>query len=385
MKIGIDARCFARGKTTGVEGYTKNFLTAIFAGDTANEYHIFFNAWKDAQADLSWMDAFPHVHLHRFRIPNKLLNVAMWLLRWPRMDTLIGGVDAFFLPNVNFVALSRHVPLIMTVHDLSFEHFPQTFSRRMRVWHYVINPRLMARRAAHILAVSAATRDDVCATYGIAPERVHVALNGPMHVAGGVTRNSPDVLRVKNTYDLPYRFILFFGTIEPRKNIAAVIRGFEIYRDAHPSATEKCVIAGARGWNSASIYEAIAVSRYSAEIIVLTDIPEADKEPLMVLASAMVYPSLWEGFGFPPLEALACATPVITSHTSAIPEVVGKHGVMIDPDRPEEIAMVLTYILHDRALRDNLTSDNHMAHVRSFRWARAAQVFHDTLAAIRTQ
>lgn len=385
MKIGIDARCFARGKTTGVEGYTKNFLTAIFAGDRINEYHIFFNAWKAVNVDVSWMEAFPNVVVHRFRIPNKLLNMAMWLLHRPRIDKLLGGVDVFFAPNANFIALSENVPFIMTIHDLSFEHFPHTFSPRMRVWHYVINPRMMARRSAHILAVSAATKDDVCATYGIAPDRVHVALNGLTHVTGDVTRNSPAVLRVKNSYDLPYRFILFFGTMEPRKNIHAVIRGFDMYRDAHPSATEKCVIAGARGWNSAPLYDAIAASRYRADIVVLTDIPDDDKEPLFVLASAVVYPSLWEGFGFPPLEALTCRTPVIASHASALPEVVGAYGVMIDPTRPEEIAVALAQILHDRALRDDLTSDARAAHVRSFRWARAAQVFYDTLAEIRTQ
>lgn len=380
MNIGIDARCFARGKTTGVEGYTKHFLTAVFSGDTHNTYHVFFNAWKTQHVDLSWMEVFPHVHVHRFRIPNKLLNVAVWLWRRPRLDRLLGGVDVFFAPNANFVALSSHVPLIITLHDLSFAHFPHTFSPRMRLWHYITNPRLMAQRAAHVLAVSASTKDDVCATYGLAPHRVHVALNGPTQVAGTIDRNSAEVLRVKNTYDLPYRFILFFGTLEPRKNIHAVLRGFDIYRRAHPSSTEKCVIAGSYGWNTASIHAAIAASRYRGDVIVLTDIPDEDKEPLMVLACVVVYPSLWEGFGFPPLEALTCNTPVITSNGSSLPEVVGKYAIMIDPERPEEIAHALAQVLHDRALRTHLAADNHAAHVRTFTWRRTAQVFYDVLA-----
>lgn len=383
MNIGIDARCFARGKTTGVEGYTKNFLTAVFSGDATHTYHIFFNAWKAQHVDLSWMEAFPNVHVHRFRIPNKLLNSALWFFRRPRLDRLVGGVDVFFAPNTNFIALSAHVPLIITAHDLSFEHFPHTFSPRMRLWHYIINPRILARRATHTLAVSASTKDDVCATYRIPSRRVHVALNGPTQVAGTIDRNNADVLRVKNTYDLPYRFILFFGTIEPRKNIHAVLQGFAIYRSTHPSSTEKCVIAGAHGWNNASIYAAIATSRYRGDVIVLTDIPDADKEPLMVLASVVVYPSLWEGFGFPPLEALTCNTPVITSHSSSLPEVVGKYAIMIDPHRPEEIAHALGQVLHDRALRAHLTADNHATHVRTFTWRRTAQVFYDVLATIR--
>lgn len=385
MKIGIDARCLARGKTTGVESYARHVLAALFSHDTRNEYHVFFNAWKEQSVDMSWMTTFPNVHVHRFHIPNKLLNLSMWFLRRPRLDRMIGGADLFFFPNANFMALSTNVPFILTVHDLSFEHFPRTFSWKMRVWHYLINPRLMARRAARVMTVSAATQDDVCATYGIARERVHVAHNALTADAGLIDRNSAEVLRVKNAYHLPYRFILYFGTIEPRKNIAAIIRGFTLYRNAHPHATEKCVIAGSCGWNNAEIYAAIAASRYADVIIVLTDIPDGDKEPLMVLASVVIYPSLWEGFGLPPLEALMCNTPVITSHSSSLPEVVGRHAIMIDPERPEEVAEALATVLGDRALRAYLANDGHAAHARAFSWARAAHVFYDALAATRAQ
>lgn len=375
MKIGIDMRCFARGKTTGVEGYAKNFLTAVFTYDKVNEYHLFFNAWKGQEIDLSWLENFEHVHVHHYRIPNKLLNATLWFFQWPKLDTLCGGVDLFFMPNANFFALSRHVPLLLTVHDLSHEHYPKSFSIRMRVWHFFVNARLMIKRSAHIIAVSEATKSDIMQTYGTDHAKISVAHNGRTMMSGKIDRNSIAIISVKEKYSLPYQFILFFGTIEPRKNILSVVCAYETLRRYDPSLNIKLVIAGSCGWRMEHIHESIKRSSYSRDIIVIMDIPEADKEPLIVLASVLVYPSFFEGFGFPPLEALMCNIPVIVSHTSSLPEVVGRYAIMVDPHRSEEIVIALAEILCDRRLRSHFIDDRHDLHVRRFTWIRAAEIF----------
>ncbi len=171
MNIGIDARCFARGKTTGVEGYTKNFLTAVFSGDATHTYHIFFNAWKAQHVDLSWMEAFPHVRVHRFRIPNKLLNSALWFFRRPRLNRLVGGVDVFLrrIPiSLHFLHMfhssSQHTTSPLSTFRTHFAtHAP------VALHHQSTNT---YTPCTHILAVSASTKDDVCATYRIPSRRV---------------------------------------------------------------------------------------------------------------------------------------------------------------------------------------------------------------------
>lgn len=375
MKIGVDVRCFARGKVTGVEGYTKNFLMAVFENDTQNEYHLFFNAWRGTAVDFSWLDAYPHVFLHAHRIPNKVLNAALWFLHYPKLDRLCGGVDVFFIPNANFCALSSDVPLILTVHDLSFEHFSRSFSFRMRVWHFFVNARLLIKNAAHILAISEATKADIIQTYGIDPAKISVAHNGRTVMSGVIDRNNIAVITVKERYNLSYHFILFFGTIEPRKNIGAIVCAYEIFRETYPDSPYKLVIAGARGWQMKDVYDAIVMMAHRDDIKIITDVSEEDKEALFTLASVLVYPSFFEGFGFPPLEALMCDTPVITSHVSSLPEVVGRYAIMIDPYRTEEIASALIDILHDRHLRTHFAQDDHALHLRRFTWLRAADVF----------
>lgn len=382
MKIGIDVRCFARGKVTGIEGYTKNFLISIFESDTQNEYHLFFNAWKGQAVDFSWIDVYPHVFIHMYRIPNKLLNVSLWFLHYPKIDRLCGDVDVFFMPNANFCAVSVGVPLILTVHDLSFEHYARSFSLRMRVWHFFVNVRLLIKNATYIIAVSEATKVDIIHTYKVDHNKIAVAHNGRTIMSGKIDRNSIAVITVKERYQLPYQFILFFGTIEPRKNIVSIVHAYESFRRAHPALPYKLVIAGARGWCMEQISDEIAHMTYRDDIIVITDVPEDDKESLFILASVLVYPSFFEGFGFPPLEALMCGTPVITSHVSSLPEVVGKYAIMIDPCRTEEIAHALMQVLLDRELRSHFTLDEHAMHIRRFTWMRAAAVFHDVVRCV---
>jgi glycosyltransferase involved in cell wall biosynthesis len=377
MKIGIDARCFARGKNTGVEEYTKRSLEAIFAHDQKNEYVLFFNAWKRVHIDFSWATQYPHVKIKRFSIPNKLLNLSLWLLHFPHLDRLCGGVDIFFMPNVNFCALSSRAHLFLTVHDLSFEHYKRTFSLKRRLWHYFVNPRALIKKSSRIFAVSEATRCDLVRTYAILPKCITVIANGAPSVTGTLDRNDEQLISVKEKYSLPYKFILYFGTIEPRKNISGVVAMYNALRKKNHQVTHKLVIAGSRGWKAAEIYAAIDASPYFRDIIIITDVPEEDKEAIYALASVFIYPSFFEGFGFPPLEALTCHVPVIMSHTTSLPEVVGRHAIMIDPYRIEEGVRALESIIIDKTFATTLTQTA-IEHYRTFQsWRTAAEQFLD--------
>ena len=257
MRIGIDIRCLAEGKRTGVEEYTLALLRELFERDRENEYILFFNAWRREVPDMMWLEQYENVTLKVFRFPNMLLNLSLWYLGFPKLDRLIGGVDVFFLPNLNFAAVSSETRLVVTAHDLSFELFPETFSSKQRLWHYLINFRGLLRRADRVIAVSQSTKDDLREIYDISEKKITVISSGIDRRFRVIDRNDPELMRVKEKYGLPFKFILFLGTFEPRKNIPALISGYEALMTTGGSKFEKydLVLAGTKGWECDEVYK----------------------------------------------------------------------------------------------------------------------------------
>ncbi|MDP1619741.1 MAG: glycosyltransferase family 1 protein [Candidatus Moranbacteria bacterium] len=380
MRIGIDVRCLTQGRNTGVEEYTFNLLTNLFRLDTRNEYVLFFNSFRSEAIDFSWLKEFPNVSLKRFAWPNKLLNFLFWYLDWPKIDKMIGGADVFFMPNIIFGSVSRKTKLILTIHDLSFARYPETFSWKRRLWHVFINPQKMCRRADRIIAVSDSSAQDVAKLFRVKQEKIRMIHSGLSDKFKVLDRNNGELVRVKEKYGLPYKFILFLGTIEPRKNITAIIAAYnQLQKDATDTnqeeiAKHRLVIAGSDGWLSGDIFAEIKASKYRDKIIVAKFISEEDKEFVINLASLFVYPSVFEGFGFPPLEAMACGVPVVTSNNSSLSEIIGNGGIMVDPHKPDELCRAMKEIITDNGLRDSLVGKG-LARARNFNWLKTTEEF----------
>ncbi len=381
MRIGIDIRCLAEGKRTGVEEYTLALLRALFEADHENTYILFFNAWKRELPDFSFATSFPNVEVRVFHFPNKLLNLSLWYFNIPKLDLLLGGTDIFFLPNLNFAAVSKKTKLVVTAHDLSFELFSSAFSWKQRLWHFLVHFRSLVRRADKIIAVSQSTRDDLISEYSIPEERIVLVPSGIDDRFRQMDRNDPELIRIKEKYHLPYKYILFLGTFEPRKNIVALIKSYDALQSLKNPVFEKydLVIAGTRGWKCDDLIAARKESPYKKKILSPGFIADEDKVGLYNLASVFVYPSVYEGFGFPPLEAMACGVPIITSHAAALPEVVGAAGIMIDPYQPEELYQALQAILVNPTFSETL-SHRGMTQAKAFSWKKTAimtlHVFH---------
>lgn len=376
MKIGIDIRSLAGGKQSGVEEYVRGLLREVFIAGKEHEFILFFNAWGKVEPDLAFVEGLPHVTLKRFRIPNKLLNFALWYLRYPKLDRLIGGVDVFFMPNMNFAAVSKAVKLIVTVHDLSFEWFPETFSWKQRLWHYMVNLRGLLRRADKVIAVSRSTATDVIKRYHLPEEKVEVILSGVNDMFHPLDRNDIRLIEVQKKYKLPYRFILSLGTLEPRKNLVSLVQAYEVFHQTAVGEAVKyeLVIAGSPGWKCEELLATIRRSPVRHHIHLLGFVDEQDKAALYTLSSVFVYPSFYEGFGFPPLEALTCGIPVIASHSASLPEVVGNAGILIDPYRPDEILQALRQVLSDKGL-SALLAERAKVQKELFSWERSAAAF----------
>lgn len=352
--------------------------------DQKNDYVLFFNSAKKPNFDFSVFKKFSNVQIKSLKIPNKLLNFSFWYLGWPHIDKLVGGADAVFLPNIIFYGVSKKTKLILTVHDLSFERYPETLSLKRRLWHAFINPKKMCQRADKIIAVSNSTKNDIISLYKIKSEKVIMIYSAVDDKFTQIDRNDLKLLSVKEKYKLPYKFILYLGTIEPRKNITGVIRAFDqLQKEAHRNDDKEVqkyalVIAGASGWKQEEIYREIHNATFVKHIQVTRFVEEEDKEYFLNLASLFVYPSFFEGFGFPPLEAIKCGIPIITSNNSSLPEIVGDGGILVDPDKPDEIFRAMKEILKNRELKEKLIQKG-LKRSKEFDWKKTAREFLDMI------
>ncbi len=365
MHIAIDARSLMEGRLSGVEEYTTHIIHGLLRVAPHHTYHLFYNSAQK----VTLPKFIGSVIYHRWRYPNKILNASQWAFSQPRWDRLVPA-DCFFVPNFRLLPLSPHVPIVTTVHDLSFEHFPQFFSWKRRLWHTMMRPRVLMTNSDHLIAVSHHTATDVATLYNINPaciSVVHSGINIPPAVTAG------DWHRVKSLYHLPERYILFIGALEPRKNIPSIIEAFSAVAAKIP---QDLVIAGQPGWLTQDITRALGASLVRERIHQPGFIAEEDKAALYKGADLFVYPSFYEGFGFPPLEALAQGTPVITSANSSLPEVVGQWATLIDPYDVGGLALMMTELLHHPS---RVSADVRQAIAERYSWDVAAR---QTLAVI---
>ena len=379
MTIGIDIRVLTRGARTGVEEYTINLLNFLLPLDKKIKYKLFYNAYRKAELNYPWANL-NNVEIKKFRFPNRALFFSnRWICR-PKIDHLLNGVDVFFNPHFFVASVSSNCKKAVTFHDLSFELYPEFFSRSKRIWQKnLMNAKNEAQKADRIIAVSNSTKQDLIDFYKIPEEKIKVIYSGiEQNLKKDIS--SGKILKVKKKYRLPDKFILYFGTIEPRKNLIGLIKAFEKLREyktnVHEYSTNinniKLVIAGEKGWLYKDVFKAAKQSPFVSEIIFTGFVNNSDKPYLYNLASLFVYPSFYEGFGFPPLEAMACKTPTITSKFSSLPETVGKAAIMIDPYDIDEFAHAMNLVLKDENLREKLKKQG-LEQVKKFSWQKCAR------------
>jgi len=374
MTIGIDIRVLTRGTRTGVEEYTINLLSHLLPLDQNTHYKLFYNSFKKTDIKYPWF-FLNNVKLKDFRVPNRLFFLGARYLKWPKIDKLLGDVDVYFNPHFFTAPVSSKCKKVIVFHDLSFEHHPEFFSRRKRLWQKALmNTKRDAQNANKIIASSISTKNDLINLYKIDSNKIKVIYLG-VGKQFKVQDNNLKLEIIRKKYKLPKNFILYFGTIEPRKNLVGLIKSFELLREKIDC---NLVIAGSRGWLYNDILKTAKNSKYSKNIIFTGFVEEADKACLYNLADLFVYPSFFEGFGFPPLEAMACGVPTIVSYTSSLPEVVGDSALMIDPYNVDELAWAMEIALKDLDLRKRL-SQKGIRQAKKFSWQKCAQEVLKTL------
>lgn len=374
MKIAIDLRSLSEGRRSGVEEYVLNIVQSLLRIDKINKYYLFRSGIKDLfLANELLLSEKENTEERRIKIPNRILNFSLKVFHEPLLDLIVGKSQVFFMPNLNISPVSSRCKKIITFHDLSYEIYPEYFSLKRRLWHKFINPKKQAREAYKLIAISESTKNDLVNLYNIPSDTIKVIHSGISQKFQPIFWNDIRLARIKEKYRLPDSFILYLGAIEPRKNISGLIKAFNELKSTNKDANDiKLVIAGIRGWLYNEIIKTARESRYARDIIFTGFIDDRDKLFVYNLATLFIYPSFYEGFGFPPLEAMACGIPTITSNTSSLSEVVEDGAIMIDPYNIDEMVEAMQLLLYDQDLRSKLQK-NGLVQAQKFSWMRTAE------------
>lgn len=370
LHIGIDAHAIG-ARQGGNETYIRELILALTRLDQRNRYTIYL---ANRASAAEWRERFartaPNFGVRLLPPPTPIVRAPLALayeLRRRPVDLLhVQYTAPPFCP----------VPVVATVHDLAFEHYPETFTRRGS-WQLRLTVRYTARRAACLLTVSEFSRADLHRTYGIPEERIVVTWNGidpRFSPVGSDTEDEPQ-LRLAQAYGLRAGYLLALGSLQPRKNIPRLIRAYVDLRRNRPDLTPQLVIAGRELWLTSAIFQEIerelAGLPWRDDIVFTGYVPDADLPALYRGARMLIYPSIFEGFGLPPVEAMACGTPVVTSQAGSLPEVCGPAARYVDPWSVESIRDGILDLLTDQQLTGQLIARG-LEQARRFDWQQTA-------------
>jgi len=361
LRIAIDAHSVG-AKLAGNESYATNLIEALAQVDSVNEYTLYITT---TEARERFHQRWPNFRVHTTLPHTPLIRIPLTLtaeLRKHPVDIL----------HVQFTAPPfSPCPVVVSVHDLSFEHLPQTFNRRSRT-QLRLTVRHSARRAARILTLSEHTRRDLIETYGISPERINaIPLAAPSYF--GPVKEERELQRVRHIYGIEGDYILCVSSIQPRKNLPRLVRAYASLRNQRRAGKlPKLVLVGKCAWLYDETLRAIEESKMKDSVILTGYVPQSDLPALYSGSVCFVYPSYFEGFGLPPLEAMKCGAPVIVGDRTSLPEVVGDAGILIDPFDVSAIAAAIARLLDDSDYRRQLSVKG-LARSRLFDWQETAR------------
>jgi glycosyltransferase involved in cell wall biosynthesis len=367
-RIGIDYTSAARQRA-GIGRYSRELVGALLALEAPHEYALF--AAVGGLRSGEWAPpVHPHTSLHTLPISDEWLARIWHRLRLPLpVEWATGRLDVFYSPDFVLPPTRRGTRTLLTVHDLSFLHYPDHFVPRLVQYLNRVVPESVAR-ADLVLADSAASRTDLVERLGVAPAKVRVLYGGvSARFAPSSAPGEREHLQARYGFGRrPY--VLSVGTLQPRKNYLRLIRAFVAALPRASGIATELVIAGGRGW----LYQPIVdeAAKYPECVRVLGFVDDTDLPALYRHAVAFAFPSLYEGFGLPVLEAMACGVPVVCSDTSSLPEVVGDAALLVDPLDTDALAGALVRLLSDGDLRHRLVRRG-LAQAATFTWQKPAR------------
>lgn len=365
LKIGIDYTA-ALKQSGGIGRYARGLITTLAQLDSQNYYTLL--AAPDAPRDgLEFFQRYPNFNNRTYPLPERWMTIGWHRFYLPLpVEWFTGEIDLFHSPNFILPPV-RRAKTLLTVHDLSFIRHPQGAVESLRKWLKQVVPHSLAR-ADHILADSHSTKDDLIEIYNILPDDITVVGAGVEERFQPIT-DPIQLETVNKKYNLPRRFILGLGTLEPRKNFTGLIEAFS---QSPVRETHHLVIVGGKGWLYDDIFTVAENSPVADRIHFTGFVADADLPTFYNLADVFAYPSHYEGFGIPVIEAMACGTPVVCANNSCLPEVAGQSALQITATDTTALSQGLYDLIVDLSLRELVITEG-FNQAKKFNWPSAAQ------------
>ena len=358
MRIGLITAAMDERKA-GIGIYSYNLTKSLLKIDKKNEYVLIHQRHTDDEIyreNEELVFTCPRIPLRKTICNNLILS---WKIKNLDFDIVHD------LSQVSPFLFSSSSKKILTIHDLTPVLFPETHGLIHAYMQKHVVP-MTLKNIQIIIADSENTKRDIANYFKISDDKIKVVYIG----IDEKFRPSANARNIREKYNIGDYFILYVGTLEPRKNIPTLIRAFYIAQKKGVNC--KLIIAGGEGWKYQGIYKAVEDLKLSNSIIFLGYVPDDDLPQLYSAADLFIYPSLYEGFGLPPLEAMACGCPVISSNTSSLPEVVGEAGLMVNPYDADEIANAIYKGLNDEKLREKMIEKG-LERAKTFSWKKCAE------------
>jgi len=363
MRIGVNTRFLLDGKLEGIGWFTHEVFQRVTAMMPEVEFIFFFDRppashfiyGRNVQAVvLSPQARHPYLWYTWFErsIPKALKQYK---------------IDLFISPD-GYLSLNTKVPTILTIHDLAFYHFKEHVPYLVHQYYNWFTPKF-AKKAAHILTVSSYSKQDIVERYQIAESKITVVGNGCNDVITALGDSQIDLVRKQFTKGAPY--FVYVGAIHPRKNIKGLLEAFDAFKTLEDNDIH-LILVGRMAWKTSEITKVLAKMKHADAVIQLGHLERKELSKVLGGALALVYPSFFEGFGIPLLEAMYAEVPVITSNTSSLPEVAGDAAILVDPNQKAELVDALKKIANDAALRTQLVENGKLQR-QKFSWDKTAE------------
>jgi len=363
LRIGIDYTP-ALGQHAGIGRYTRELVSALLKDDRRHEY-ILIGAKGSKKSD------HPNSSAKTISLPfSQRMSAIIWhRLRLPiPVETFAGPLDLYHATDYLMPPLKKAKGLV-TVHDLSFLVHPELGAESLVRYLRSALPSSL-RRASLVLTDSQNSKKDLVRLLGLPEERIEVVYCGVSEDFRPI-EDAAELQRVRDKYKLYSPYILTLGTIEPRKNHVRLIQTYSKIREEH-GITHDLIIGGGKGWLYQGVFDEVRSLGLEEHVRFLGFVPDDDLPAMLSMADLFVYPSIYEGFGLPPLEAMACGTPVVSSNTSCLPEVLGDAAVFVDPLDVGSIAEGILSLLSDNVLKNKMKARG-PERAKRFTWERSAR------------
>lgn len=366
MKIAVNTRFLLKDKLEGIGIYTQEIFKRVVTLMPEHEFYFLFDR-PFSSTFIFAKNVTPIVISPPARHP---FLWYWWFEKSVPKFLKDYKIDLFISPD-GYASLNADVPQIITIHDLGFEHYPKHVPFLVRKYYQYFTPKF-CEKATKILAVSEFTKEDIISTYKINERKIEVVYNGfDLESQEPRTKNQEEKEILTAYCQLNTEYFIFIGAVHPRKNVLGLLKAFELFK-TNSSTNYMLLIIGRKAWMNEELEQFLNQMKFKDSVLWLSNVDRKEVLQLMQNAFALVYPSFFEGFGIPIVEAMSLGVPVITSTTSSMPEIAGNAAIFVHPNNIDEIANAMNLLIEDKSLRDDLIIKGQLQ-VQNFDWNSSAK------------